>query len=113
MEFLHADFEVLNHFTSSNPKSFQTYTTLVVKFLMAEDEEMRDTLREEGKGEGRIYGKVMLVNEDVKINTDGKTRLVKSCKTEQERMEALKEHFGIEFTDEEREGIRGHVTELK
>lgn len=113
MEFLHADFIVMNYFTSTSKLSFQPNTALVVKFLMAEDEETRQQLIAEGKGESGIYGKVMLVNGDVKLNTDGKTKLVKSCATEKERLEALKEYFGMKFTDEEKEGIRGMVTELK
>ncbi|KAF2814450.1 arylamine N-acetyltransferase 1 [Mytilinidion resinicola] len=115
LEFLHGDFEIMNHFTSTSKRSFQTYTALVVKFLMARegDEEMRAELRAEGKGKGGVYGKVMLVGGDVKVNTDRKTRVVKRCETEAERVKALREWFGMSFTEEEREGIRGHVTELK
>lgn len=98
----------MNYFTSSHPdESFQTKTVLVVKFL-----------RRDGEGEGGnggetgIYGKVMLVNGDVKRNLGGKTSLVKTCVTEEERVEALKEYFGITLTDDERESIRGTKTEL-
>jgi len=59
-----------------------------------------------------IYGKMMLVNGDVKRNLGGKTELVKSCKTENERVAALKEYFDIVLTQEEIEGIRGRVTDL-
>lgn len=54
----------------------------------------------------------MLVNGEVKMNTGGKTQVVKVCKTEAERVEALREYFGIELTEEEREGIRGTCTDL-
>ena len=97
LEFTLADYQVMNHFTSTSPDSFQTYTVLVVKFLREGNE---------------IVGKVMLVNGDVKRNMGGKTSLVKTCKTEEERVEALREYFGIDLTQEESEGIRGTVTEL-
>ncbi|KAI9732674.1 MAG: DUF1279 super [Cirrosporium novae-zelandiae] len=97
IEFLDHDFEVMNFFTSSSPDAFPTFMVLVVKFLRREHE---------------IYGKIMLVNNEVKQNLGGKTILVKTCTTEEERVEALKEYFGILLTDEEREGIRGMSTEL-
>ncbi|KAF4300997.1 N-acetyltransferase [Botryosphaeria dothidea] len=102
-EFLHQDFEVMNFYTSKHPESFQTSTPLVVKFLRKDDEE---------GGAGKIYGKLMLVNGDVKENLGGQTRLVRACKSETERLEALREVFGITFTAEEQAGIRGRVSEL-
>ncbi|OMP81585.1 Arylamine N-acetyltransferase [Diplodia seriata] len=105
-EFLHQDFEVLNYYTSRCPQSFQTFTPLVVKFLR------RDR---EGGGPaetGEIYGKLMLVHGEVKENLGGKTRLVRSCKSEPERLEVLRDVFGMTFTEEEQAGIRGRVSEL-
>jgi arylamine N-acetyltransferase len=97
MEFLQQDFEVMNYFSSKHPFSIHTYAVLVVKFL---------------RRQGEIYGKVMLVNDKVKQNTGGRTSVAKECKNEDERVDALKEDFGIILTDEEREGIRGMTTEL-
>ncbi|KAL0254968.1 hypothetical protein SLS55_009492 [Diplodia seriata] len=105
-EFLHQDFEVLNYYTSRCPQSFQTFTPLVVKFLR------RDR---EGGGPaetGEIYGKLMLVHGEVKENLGGKTRPVRSCKSEPERLEVLRDVFGMTFTEEEQAGIRGRVSEL-
>ncbi|KAI9653653.1 MAG: N-terminal acetyltransferase [Bathelium mastoideum] len=98
MEFLHQDFIAFNYYTSTHPGSFQTYQMLVVKFL---------------KREAEIYGKLMLVDGVVKRNTGGKTEVVKVCETEDERVEALCEWFGIELTEEQRQGIKGWRTELK
>lgn len=103
VEFLPADFHVMNWYTGSAAESFQTFTTLVVKFLRRAGED----------GEGEVYGKRMLVNGVVKENLGGRTKVVKECVSEAERVEALREWFGIELTAEERDSIRGHVTELK
>jgi hypothetical protein len=92
-----ADFEVMHHFASTSPASFQTTTVLVIKFLRRRED---------------TYGKLMLVNGELKGNTGEKTESVKKCETEGERVEAMRECFGIELTEEEREGIRGMVTEL-
>lgn len=105
-EFLEVDFEITNYYVSNSPASFQTTTVLVVKFLRRKVEGSND-------GEEEIYGKVMLVNGEVKLNTGGKTAVVKVCETEAERVEALKEYFGISLIEEEKGGIRGWRTELK
>ncbi|TAQ88364.1 hypothetical protein B7494_g3299 [Chlorociboria aeruginascens] len=107
-EWLDGDFEIINFFTSQSTTAynFQTKTVVVVKFLMGKRE---DEGSEAGEG---IVGKVMLVNGEVKDNRGGKTKLIKVCKTECERVEALRDYFGIELTDEEREGIKGRVVEL-
>ena len=75
----------------------QSYTPLVVKFL---------------RRGGEVYGKVMLVNGLVKENHGGKTFVSRTCGTEGERVEALREYFGIELTREEKEGIRGRRAAL-
>jgi arylamine N-acetyltransferase len=95
--FLHQDFDIMNYYTSTSPSSFQTSTILIVRFLREKD---------------RIVGKVMLVNGTVKQNFGGRTEVVKVCHTEEERISALKEHFEIKLTEEERGSITGRCTEL-
>ena len=97
IEFLEVDFGILNYWASTCPDSFQTSTMLIVKFLRTGD---------------KITGKRMLFNDLVKENLGGKTQLVQKLESEAERIKALKTLFGLELTDEERNGIRGHVTEL-
>jgi arylamine N-acetyltransferase len=103
-EFLHADFEVMSFYTSqfTGGTNFQTRTVLIVRFLLGE--------RMDGGEE--IVGKVMLVNGEVKRNDGGKTRVVMVCKTEEERVRALKEHFEIVLTEEEIAGVKGRNVEL-
>ena len=85
----------MSHFAST--KSIQQAHVLAIKFLRNEKE---------------VYGKVMLVDGVVKANTTGKTRVIKVCQTEEQRVAALYDHFGITLSLEERHGIRGKVTEL-
>lgn len=104
LEFFAADLEILSYFISHSPESFQTYRLLVVKFLRTEPEG--------GEEDAKIHAKIMLVGDLVKLNTGGRTSVIQTCRTEEERVEALKKHFGIELSEEERLGIRGRVTEL-
>jgi arylamine N-acetyltransferase len=102
-EFLFQDFDVMSWFTSTNGAvSFQTTTILIVKFLRNGDEVG-----------SRINGKIMLVNGAVKKNLGGRTELLMTCETEQERIEALESVFEITLSEEEKEGIRGYATELR
>lgn len=103
-EFTEADFGVVNWYTSQAPASFQTLRPLVVRFIRGE--------KKGEDGRARVVGKVMLVNGLVKRNVTGRTEVVKECKTEAERVEALKEYFGITLTEEEKEAIKGWRTEL-
>ncbi|KAF5708497.1 arylamine n-acetyltransferase 2 [Fusarium globosum] len=105
VEWLPADFEISNCYTGTSPRSFQTTTVLIVKFLLRES-------KTSPTGE-EIYGKRMLVNDVVKENPGGKTKVLEELKTEGERVEALKEYFGIDLTTEEREAIKGFQTEIK
>ncbi|KAK7431186.1 hypothetical protein QQZ08_002226 [Neonectria magnoliae] len=103
VEWLAADFDVVNQAAST--KSFQTTTVLVVKFLR------RACVAAPGGQD--VYGKRMLVDAVVKENPGGKTNVVQECATEAERVQALKEWFGIELTEEEAQSIKGHVKEIQ
>lgn len=99
------DFHNINFYTGSHPESFQTFTCIIVKFLRRP--------RPGHDQEQEIYGKRMLVNGIVKENLGGKTSVVQDCKNEAERLLAIEKWFGITFTDEEAEGIKGWGTELR
>ncbi|KAJ4293227.1 hypothetical protein N0V90_008509 [Kalmusia sp. IMI 367209] len=111
LEFLEADFAIMNWYTGSNPASFQTFTMLIIKFLRRARE--GGEVDAEGYAEQEVYGKRMLVNGVVKENVGGKTYVVQECGSEAERHEALEKWFGMRLSAEERSGIVGHVTELK
>lgn len=107
LEFMQADFEVMNWWTGHNPRFYQTKNAILIKFLR------RAAGGEQSGGVQEIYGKRMLVNGVIKENLGGKTRVVEECKSEEERVEGLEKYFGITLTDEERMGIRGWATELR
>jgi arylamine N-acetyltransferase len=107
-EFMTQDFDAMN-FYASEGHPFQRTTILIVKFLRDNCEGKE----EEGVEDSKIVGKLMMVNGAVKRNLGGKTEIVQVCKNEDERIEALKQWFGITMTDEERQGIKGLVTELR
>ena len=78
---MEADFHVVNHFTGTSRDSQRTITQLLVKFPRNETEE--------GFGDQEICGKHMLVNDAVKENLDGRTKIVGECKTAEDRVRAL------------------------
>ncbi|GAQ36142.1 N-terminal acetyltransferase [Aspergillus tubingensis] len=98
LEFFPRDFEVMNFYTSQNPTSFLTQRLLVIRFLQRAD--------------GEVYGKVILDQDKLKENRGGKNELVKVCNTESERVDVLRDVFGVDLTEEERRGVCGRVSAL-
>lgn len=97
------DLECANFWVAAHPESFQRKQILAVKFIRASA----------GDKSVDIVGKVMLADGVLKENMGGKTRVLKECRTEEERVEVLQKHFDIHLTDEQREGIKSFETELK
>jgi arylamine N-acetyltransferase len=98
VEFFLADFEIMNHFTSTSPASFHCTGIFVVKFLLED---------------GQIAGKMTLANDTVKQNMGGKSTVIKVCKDEKDRVDTLLEIFGIRLLEDEISAIHGRITELK
>ncbi|KAE8420924.1 arylamine N-acetyltransferase 1 [Aspergillus pseudocaelatus] len=98
IEFFQRDFDVINFFTSCHSDCFLTSHLLVVKYLREGD---------------KVYGKIVLDDDKVKKNEGGQNVLVQICMTERERVEALRDQFGIELTDEEQKGIQGRMSALR
>ncbi|KAI0159568.1 cysteine proteinase [Xylariaceae sp. FL1272] len=102
IEFMPHDWEVVNVYTSTSLKSWQTQTVIVIKFLRRPGDDGRE----------EIYGKRMLVNGVIKENLGGKTSVIHECNTEAERVAALEKYFGIQLIEEEKDAIKGWRTEL-
>ncbi|KAE8446808.1 hypothetical protein EG329_011585 [Mollisiaceae sp. DMI_Dod_QoI] len=117
LEFSEADFQVMNWWTSASmdEANFQTRTVLIVRFLKGKVGELERGVEigSEGKEKVGIVGKIMLVNGEMKKNDGGKTKLVMVCKTEEERVRVFREYFDIELKEEEIQGVKGRIVELK
>ncbi|KAF2174258.1 hypothetical protein M409DRAFT_62345 [Zasmidium cellare ATCC 36951] len=100
IEFLPKDWAVVNWFTGHNAASLHFDKVLVVLFLI------------DGEAQPQVVGKRMLVDGTVKENLGGKTSVVVECRTEQQRIAALREYFGIALAEEESEAMHGWRTEL-
>lgn len=111
------DLECANFWVAHHPDSFQRKQILAVKFIRSSVQKIAANKGTNENGESQseinILGKIMLADDVVKVNMGGKTKILKQCKTEMERLEALKEHFGIYLTNEEQHGIKGFETEIK
>ena len=112
VEWLPKDFDVVNCFTGGSLESTAVTSMCVVKFLRREATSHETSTAAE-YSEQEIFGKRILLNEVVKENLGGKTRVVLECRGEEERVNALKSWFGIELTEEETLAIKGHTTEIK
>lgn len=105
-EFFAEDFEVQNWWASAH--TLHRWTVLVVRFLREGESTtflpMEPTANKQEVG---IIGKVMLVNNVIKVNMGGKTQVVQTLVTEEERVQALSHYFGIRLTPEEASCIHG------
>jgi len=98
LEFLPADYHVLNYFTSTNQNVFFTQIIVGEKKLLEN---------------GELVGSLILGNNDMKWRIQGeKTREIK-FETEYDRVRAIEEHFGIKLSQAERDGIQGLPSQLK
>ncbi|KAI1421034.1 hypothetical protein F5Y12DRAFT_770274 [Xylaria sp. FL1777] len=104
VEFIPNDWEVVNVYASTSPKSWQTKTVITIKFLRRP--------RDDGSGEEEIYGKRMLVNDVIKENLGGRTAVIHECKTDDDRVAALEKYFDLRLTEEEKSAIKGWRTAL-
>ncbi|CAG8891795.1 unnamed protein product [Penicillium egyptiacum] len=96
LEFFQDDFEVMNRFTSWD--AVQKRSLIVVKFIR--NGEMAGLPLLEGEVLGKtddvfVAGKIMMVNNVVKLNMGGRTRIIDSFETEEGRFEALNKWFSI------------------
>jgi arylamine N-acetyltransferase len=98
-EFLHRDFEVMNYFTSSNPRSFFPRRIICGKMISGGE-----------RGED-IVG-VLILQEDLKRRIGAEPKEVEALKSERERVKALQDHFGITLNSIEQDAIKGTVAEI-
>lgn len=83
---------MMSHFTSTHESSFFTRYIMCTKMIMNEDEES-------------IVGNRTLVDNVVLESIGAERTVIRECKTEAERLQALEEVFGVQLSDEEKDGI--------
>lgn len=132
-QFMLQDYRIMNYYTSTNPKTFFTYQILCVRMLTLWDlhsgyNGIRDVLTEakgrEGAPDGKtvlerfrrpeshdelqLVGQVILNDKSMKVRVGNDNfDIVDQFKSEDERIAALRTHFGIFITDEGKRAIEG------
>lgn len=101
LEFLPQDYEIMK-LSSFSRTSWFTYRVVCVQTI----------LEETSDGQEDVVGVLILSDRTLKRRIRGKSEQVAVFTNEKERLDALKEWFGIELLEEERLGIRGMVTDL-
>ena len=76
----------MSYFVNNSPASWFITTVLAVRMLLDEEGE-------------EVIGKKMLLGGEAERNVGGKTQLVRICKTEEERVDALRGVFGLLLSD--------------
>jgi arylamine N-acetyltransferase len=106
VEFFLQDFEVMNWWASAH--TLHRRTVLAVRFLRDGEPVKLAPNDWAGRDHGvSIAGKVMLVNNVIKLNLGGKTHVVHRLESEKARVDALYEYFGIRLTAAEADCIHG------
>ena len=99
VEFLPVDFEMMNWYTMTSPRSWFTHKILVGRMIS-------DSQTEE------IIGDMTLFERTLRTRIHGKLTFEVECRSEKERVELLRNHLGIKLRDCELEGIRGKESEI-
>ena len=105
LEFLLQDYVVISYYVNNSPQSWFTTTVVAVKMLLGDEQREDDKQSSNGEQTEELLVKEMLSGADLMRNMGGKTQLVKTCATEQERVDVLRDVFGLVLTEEERMGI--------
>ncbi|KAL5404990.1 hypothetical protein PMIN06_011202 [Paraphaeosphaeria minitans] len=97
LEFLPGDYRVMNLSTSTSPTTFFTKIVFMEKKLLGDD--------------GSIIGNIIL-GTDVKWRIHGKKEREIKFESEEDRVKAIEEHFGIKLGVVERDSILGLVSQM-
>ncbi|KAI1468177.1 cysteine proteinase [Daldinia caldariorum] len=115
IEFLLEDIRGLNLIPWKSPSSWFTQKVVLLRFTTdAEgDAEAPAFMSDKAVAEGKIDGALILFQDTLKWRREGQTVQIAKFETEEQRLDAIKKYFGIEFDEEDREAIRGTTTELR
>ncbi|KAJ4361455.1 hypothetical protein N0V95_001872 [Ascochyta clinopodiicola] len=99
LEFIPSDYAVMSYFTSTSKHTWFTRTIVVEKKILDDA--------------GELAGSLIMGDRDLKWRIHGKKEKQIEFESEQGRLSALEEHFGIHFGEVERVGIQGLPSEIK
>ena len=104
LEFLPQDYAVMSYYVNNSPQSWLTTTVVAVRIVLDHEqrEDHKQVSNEEQPEDVVVVGKEMLSGAELKRNMGGRTQLVRTCATEQERVDVLRDIFGLVLTEEER-----------
>ncbi len=99
-EFLPQDFVVMNLSTMTSPTSFFVKTVVATRTILDEEKQ-------------RAVGVMILHKNYVKQRLGGKSEILETLETEEQRVKAFDKYFRIVVSAEEQKAIRGLASELK
>lgn len=99
LEFLPQDFSVMNYYTSHSRISWFTQILVLMRLML-------DTKQ-------NPVGTTTLSSNELKIRVHGRSHLIMTCKTEEQRVQVLEDYFGAKLWPDEVDGIRGLPSEIK
>jgi arylamine N-acetyltransferase len=117
MEFLPQDFAVMNYFPQTDRATIFTQKLLCVKFTWDEQSfvapgEDNGSTASGGVGT-QINGTLILMDDNFKWRKNGEKVFEKKLASEAERLSVLKEYFGIELAEADKEAILGTTLEIQ
>ncbi|KAF2116263.1 arylamine N-acetyltransferase 1 [Lophiotrema nucula] len=101
LEFLPYDYIVANYYTSTNPKVLFTQRIIGEKKILGGDKD------------DELVGNLILSNNDLKWRIRGNKEREIKFNSEEDRLKALEDHFGIRFSESERDSNKGMVSQIR
>ena len=95
----------MNFAPSTSRYTFFTHKVVAVRFTTDKESNSEPGSPGEQELEGEIDGSVTINHDTLKWRCHGEKIVTLPFKTEQERVDALREYFGISLADEDREAI--------
>ena len=97
LEFLAADFELFNFYTSQSPKSWFRHHALCSKQILEGDQ---------------IIGSIICFGPSIKRREHGKVTFELDLKSEDQRTEALEKYLDVKLTSSEKAAISGYPSQI-
>lgn len=100
VEFLPQDFGVMNFSTSRSPSSWFTQVFTCMRMILDENER-------------EIQGQYVMSGREVKRRIRGETEVLERLESEEDRVRALTRWFNMHLREDEIQGIRGMVSQIR